>query len=330
MVVHQGPYAGTYFYVHDGNGNVMALVSAADGTTAAQYEYSPFGKVLRATGPLAMINPFLFATQYYDWETGLYYYGYRYYDPSTGRWLSRDPLEEDGGVCLYGFNDNDSLNGWDALGEASKGHHIFARAVSEGMSQAVRDFFDQDMNRIFNEYYKTHNGRPMAGITVQKYKAILTEELQKFVGRQEIRNLTLEEAKAFMAHLNTLPRSHPINLYNKAVEKEAYEAMKLALARQAERAAASSLLKAEASGARRLGGKKPAKAIPVVGTVVAIYCIWQDAKVYGTGPAVGNGLVTAIPLVGTGVIGSEVVAGGRWLDVIVGPKEVQPTDIGCQ
>ena len=44
------------------------------------------------------------------------YYGYRYYDPLTGRWPSRDPIEEDGGVNLYGFVGNDGANKFDELG----------------------------------------------------------------------------------------------------------------------------------------------------------------------------------------------------------------------
>ena len=44
------------------------------------------------------------------------YYAYRYYDPLTGRWPSRDPIEEEGGVNLYGFNYNNSFNWYDYLG----------------------------------------------------------------------------------------------------------------------------------------------------------------------------------------------------------------------
>ena len=44
------------------------------------------------------------------------YYGYRYYDPKTGKWPSRDPIEEEGGVNLYGFVGNDGVNWWDLLG----------------------------------------------------------------------------------------------------------------------------------------------------------------------------------------------------------------------
>ena len=59
---------------------------------------------------------FQFSTKYYDEETGFYYYGYRYYDPETGRWPSRDPINERGGVNLYGFVGNDGVNSWDYLG----------------------------------------------------------------------------------------------------------------------------------------------------------------------------------------------------------------------
>ena len=48
--------------------------------------------------------------------SGVRYYGFRYYNPQTGRWLNRDPIEEEGGSNLYGFVGNDSLNGFDPLG----------------------------------------------------------------------------------------------------------------------------------------------------------------------------------------------------------------------
>jgi RHS repeat-associated protein len=44
------------------------------------------------------------------------YYGYRYYDPVTGRWPSRDPIEEEGGINLYGFVGNDGVNRIDVYG----------------------------------------------------------------------------------------------------------------------------------------------------------------------------------------------------------------------
>ena len=85
----------------------------------AIHEYGPFGEVIRATGPMAKVNPFRFATKYQDDETDLLYYGYRYCKPSTGGWLSKDPIYEEGGNNLYAFVGNDSVNHGDAVGLAS-------------------------------------------------------------------------------------------------------------------------------------------------------------------------------------------------------------------
>jgi RHS repeat-associated protein len=83
----------TTLYCYDANGNVGQLVSP-DGELLAHYEYSPFGETLVSTGPLAKANPFRFSTKHWDDLTGLGYWGYRYYHPDMGRWLSRDPLGE--------------------------------------------------------------------------------------------------------------------------------------------------------------------------------------------------------------------------------------------
>jgi len=117
MTVYAGTNAGTYFYSFDGNGNAAALVNAANGTIAAQYECGPFGEVLRMTDAMARDNPFRFSTKYQDDESGLVYYGYRYYKPFTGTWSNRDPIEEEGGLNVYGFLKNNPNNQFDALGK---------------------------------------------------------------------------------------------------------------------------------------------------------------------------------------------------------------------
>ncbi|HVU34928.1 MAG TPA: RHS repeat-associated core domain-containing protein [Opitutaceae bacterium] len=108
-----------YVYAYDGNGNISAIVNRASGATALEYEYSPFGDRLRADVKDITVadQPFGFATQYCDKETGFYCYLRRYYDPRTGRWLGRDPIGENGGMNLYGFCGNDPLDRWDVHGE---------------------------------------------------------------------------------------------------------------------------------------------------------------------------------------------------------------------
>ncbi|HOG86433.1 MAG TPA: RHS repeat protein, partial [Verrucomicrobiota bacterium] len=75
---------GSHFCAYDGNGNVAALVKADGAGLAAQYEYGPFGELLRATGPMARANPFRFSIKCQDDETDLLYYGYRYYKLRRG------------------------------------------------------------------------------------------------------------------------------------------------------------------------------------------------------------------------------------------------------
>jgi RHS repeat-associated protein len=110
----------SYFYLHDGNGNVVGLVDSVSGVVVKEYEYGPFGKVLVETDAgsgVAVENSFGFSGKYLDAETGLSYYGYRYYSSEMGRWISRDPAGEDkGGRNLYGFCGNDPINGVDVLG----------------------------------------------------------------------------------------------------------------------------------------------------------------------------------------------------------------------
>ena len=111
-----GAAAGTHFATYDGNGNVVALVSAASGTETARYEYGPFGEPIRLTGPAAALNPFRFSTKRTCNTTDLVLYEYRAYSPSLGRWPNRDPLQELGGFSLYGFARNNSQKYVDPYG----------------------------------------------------------------------------------------------------------------------------------------------------------------------------------------------------------------------
>ncbi len=111
-----GPSINAHYAAYDGNGNVMGLVNAADGTWSARYEYGPFGEVIRSTGTMAALNPFRWSTKIQDEDTGLNYYGYRYYSAGMGRWLGRDPIGEEGGLNLSVPTDNGLVNKVDILG----------------------------------------------------------------------------------------------------------------------------------------------------------------------------------------------------------------------
>jgi RHS repeat-associated protein len=103
-----GPDGPAYFS-YDGNGNVSELVDAT-GDLRAHYEYAPFGGVTAMSGDLAAGNPIRFSTKRQDEATGLLYYGYRDLDTVWGRWLSRDPIADEGGQPYYAMFFDDEVS----------------------------------------------------------------------------------------------------------------------------------------------------------------------------------------------------------------------------
>jgi RHS repeat-associated protein len=112
-------FNSTSYPAYDGNGNVMGYYTSDTGTSLADFEYGPFGEKIRENvNGSSQVRAFAFSwsTKYHDMETGLFYFGYRYYNAETGRWLNRDPIEENGGINLYGMVENDAVNQSDLLG----------------------------------------------------------------------------------------------------------------------------------------------------------------------------------------------------------------------
>lgn len=124
------------FAAYDGNGNITSLINATDKSLAARYEYSPYGELLRATGPMARQNAFRLSTKFWDDESGSVCYGFRCYCPTLGRWISRDSLEEQGGLNLYVAFLNSPINLID-----SDGRSIIKSQVAAIISAAAQYLF---------------------------------------------------------------------------------------------------------------------------------------------------------------------------------------------
>jgi RHS repeat-associated protein len=104
-----------FFPFYDNNGNIIAYESES-GELVAEYVYDAFGRTIAHFGPMANAFPHRFSTKYYDSETGLSNYGYRFYSSDLMRWLNRDPIEENGGRNLFSFVNNDPMSSFDQLG----------------------------------------------------------------------------------------------------------------------------------------------------------------------------------------------------------------------
>jgi RHS repeat-associated protein len=103
----------TDYYEQDGLSSVTSL-SSSTGTLAQTYTYDSFGNTTNSSGSLT--NFFRYTGREFDTETSLYDLRARYYDPSTARFVSEDPIRFSGGINFYAYVENRPLYFIDPLG----------------------------------------------------------------------------------------------------------------------------------------------------------------------------------------------------------------------
>ena len=129
----------------DANGNITEYVNGQTGGILSPYAYDGFGKTIAAPG-IQDGSAYLhrFSSKYLDAEIGWYYYGYRFYAPEIGRWPNRDPMAEQGCVCLLGFMQNNSINDVDVLGM----HPLLMFAISVAFEATKSVLLDKLEDKI--------------------------------------------------------------------------------------------------------------------------------------------------------------------------------------
>lgn len=153
-----------YVPIYDVGGNITAYCSSS-GSVVAERNYSPFGQMISARSdndPLFRRLHFWFSTKYLDLETGLYYFGGRFYSPFLCRWLNRDPIGEQGGLNLYAFCRNDPVNKYDKNGCAYFAYRPLERSVPQKLGVQGR-FLDRPNWVIAHEQlYFEDGGEPIS------------------------------------------------------------------------------------------------------------------------------------------------------------------------
>lgn len=87
-------YERMQFYYHPDHLGSSSYITNLDGEVVQHIEYVPFGEVFIEERNNTWNTPYLFNAKEYDEETGMYYYGARYYEPRISLWMSVDPLAE--------------------------------------------------------------------------------------------------------------------------------------------------------------------------------------------------------------------------------------------
>jgi RHS repeat-associated protein len=151
----------TYFYLLDPLGNVAGLTDAR-ANVVVRYEYDGFGIIRKVSGNLE--NSLTFSGREWDQKIGLYYFRSRYYDPDSGRFLSRDPVVSDLfdplSLNAYVYARNNPLSFWDPTGAYSWWRRSW-------------DYFfpsEDGVNSIATEYgwgrgYRYDPNEPNSGVT---------------------------------------------------------------------------------------------------------------------------------------------------------------------
>ncbi len=129
---HQGPGVRHAHYHSDGNGNITAMMNR-HGRLVAKYHYDPFGNLQGQAGPLAAANPYRFSSKQYQANTGMYSYGFRFYEPSLQRWINQDPVGEIGGLNVYAFVQNDPTTWVDPSGNTP----LFTGVIGGGIGAVI-------------------------------------------------------------------------------------------------------------------------------------------------------------------------------------------------
>ena len=197
-----------YFYHSDHLGST-SYVTDANGEVSQHVEYVPFGEIfIEELSSSAKLNtPFLFNGKELDEETGLYYYGARYYDPRTSLWLSTDPMElKYPGISSYAYCSNNPVKLVDVEGERPTPHeaalmakHVYNDIDATDILKNLNDYgwvvssFETEITKNYTKWYQN-------GLQSQIYERTIdgkTEYAYVFAGTNSIEDGLEDIAQVF-------------------------------------------------------------------------------------------------------------------------------------
>jgi RHS repeat-associated protein len=177
-----GAQAGIYYVINDHLGTPQQIVNST-GVVVWKAAYLPFGKAQILVETIT--NNIRFKGQYFDAETGLHYNWHRYYKPSTGRYLTPDPIGLAGGLNLFSYVQNDPVNYIDPEGLSPAGAFIklskklYGKVMRPAAGKDARvKIYDKNGNyqnaKVFKDGRVSPDGAKLPKGVIDKAKNLLT------------------------------------------------------------------------------------------------------------------------------------------------------------
>ncbi len=172
------------------NVTTNACRNSSDDKIAENYKYSPFSKLTISTKTMDS----KFTSYSTDNKTDLVYSGYRYYDADMGRWINRDPIEERGGVNVYGFVGNDGVNKGDRLGLKIESQCIDAYLKKNKITAFKRKLIKKGDKEYY--LYEDSGIKPDVNNLINEILSVMIMSEHTFVTKGETINKAIDSLKA--------------------------------------------------------------------------------------------------------------------------------------
>ena len=156
-------YEKIQLYYHPDHLGSSSYITNLDGEVSQHIEYVPFGEVFIEERNNTWNTPYLFNAKELDEETGMYYYGARYYDPRLSLWVSANPLEEDyPNLSAYGYCHNNPIILYDPDGKGdyftNSGIYLGYDKINDGKAYSVTGNFNMNLSNAIKVYKGSERG----------------------------------------------------------------------------------------------------------------------------------------------------------------------------
>ena len=169
-------YEKMQFYYHPDHLGSSSYITNLDGEVSQHIEYVPFGEVFIEERNNTWNTPYRFNAKEFDEETGMYYYGARYYEPRISLWMSTDPLQEKyENISPYIYCANSPIRYTDPKGMEVEADELSMKNISYTLTKQEAKYVRFDKNGVLDK--KRLNKSKSTSENMTALKALANSEI---------------------------------------------------------------------------------------------------------------------------------------------------------